>query len=82
MAMKLRARDWALVIGAGVGTGIVGRYVGSNWWMTTALTMATLLIIFPVLKRSLETRFTFLQWTAVIGICTIAALLLHAVFGI
>jgi hypothetical protein len=79
--MKLRSRDWALLIGAGVISGIVGRYVDSNWWVSTALTMATLLILFPALKRSLGARFTFLQWTAVIGICMIAALLLHAALG-
>ena len=82
MARKLRSRDWVLLIGAGVVAGIVGRYVDSSWWMSTALTMATLLIIFPALKRSIGTGITFFRWAAVIGICMFAAWLLHAVLGI
>jgi hypothetical protein len=75
-------RDWVLLIGAGLAAGIVGRYVGHNWWLTTALTMITLLIIFPALKHGMGARITFIQWTAAVGVCAVIAWLCHAVLGI
>jgi uncharacterized membrane protein YjjP (DUF1212 family) len=82
MVTKLRTRDWVLLIGAGVASGIVGRYLGPNWWPTTALTMVTLLIIFPALKHVMGARIRFIHWAVAVGICAILAWLSHASLGL